>query len=488
MTEEERGQIHASLDEASKQGLFRSVDVRPQIKLQADAPKIVIAIPMGDKDDPDLFVCEGCGHRHFGAVKCARCGAEGLAEKRLRHAGLVPIEWLLNAWQIVPPLLCAMQIMVRKSVLSAQARNEMTAAAIEHGAKYIFYWDDDTIIPPKAIYDLHNAMERTPDAAIITGVYTTREPLPEPLVYKHQGQGAYWDFDTTPGNLEEIYAAGAGCMMARIDALKEIEATLGGPWWVDEQDMDAHERGEGRILWGHDIRFCRRAIEAGRTGKTSQEWKVYLAGWVQCYHFDVPSQTMYALPSDAPCFKNKNTASYWDYLWKAEGHGTGRLYPELYARVLEEVPAESNLVDVGCGIGIFMDMAVKKKRVRAYGYDISAQAIEHLKERWLDGEVCDVRDFKLNHFPAGETVVVSTETIEHLDDARFAYFLGECQGARRVILTTPDGKLEGTPEGEHVQEFTQESLSERLTPHFRVVTVHKVEPHYLMAVCEGGGT
>jgi len=530
MTED---QISESLQKAIETGRYRSTDMRPQIKLPPAAPKIAVCIPMGDKDDPDLFVCENedCKHRHFGVVKCGKCGTEHSARKKLRHAGLIPIEWWMSAQQIVPPLLSSMSIMVRKSVLSAQARDEMTKEAIRLGCKYIFYWDDDTIIPPKAIYDLHNMMERNPDAGIISGVYFTRENCPEPLIYKRHGQGAYWGFDPfTYGNLDPIFGAGAGCMMARVDALKEVDRNLadGEPFWKDEFDMELFESTGHRAMWGHDIRFCRRMWESwqittpveatainedgsdildeqGEPAKitleevgplgvrdvnkeVSEEWKVYAAGWIMCHHFDIPRQTMFGTPQLQDWLRKKkdnqnNTPAYWDHVWKAEGHDTWRTYPPLYDRIVELVPRHSKVVDVGCGIGVLLDRLAKQKQCDTYGYDIAPEAIKMMKSRWIEGEAMDLIDFELNHFDQDDSVVVSTETMEHLDDERLEKVLSEAAKAKMAILSTPQGHLEGTPHGEHVQEWTKEEYEALLKKHFSKVSVEVIAPHYLLGVC-----
>jgi len=511
--------IEKSIKDAEGKMQYIRAEMRPPIKQKPDTPKIAVCIPMGDKDDPNLFTCEKCGHRHFGIVTCEKCKHEQSAMQKLRHAGLAPIEWLLNAWQIVPPLLCSMVIMVRKSVLSAQARNEMTHDALEMGCKYIFYWDDDTVIPPKAIYDLHNYMETHPEAGIITGVYTTREENPEPLIYKQHGQGAYWDFSTKPGILEEIFGAGAGCMMARVEALRDVERLLGGPWWADEHDLAKLESGGTKILWGHDIRFCRRMkecadlykekeaiVEVEVDGKVvgtertmvadpegpSMPWKVYVAGHILCYHFDIQRQRMFSMPPDSPPMRgNANAASYWDYIFKHEGWEHQRFYPALYERVCELVPEDSKVVDVGCGTGVLLDMLTKKKHIRGYGLDHSEEAIGMLRQKWLEGEVGDIRDLKMNHWPVKETVVVSTETLEHLDDERLERMLSEMAKCKMAIIGVPDGVIPNTPQGEHLREFDKTSLRKLLKKHFPTVRIESItdprtQGSRLIAVCTKG--
>ena len=297
MKAEQKAAIEASIEEAKQKNLFESILIRPGVKVLPGPPEITISIPMGDKDDPSMLTCDHCEGRHFTpVVKCPYCEKEHPADRKLRRAGLAPVEWLLNAWQLVPPLLCSVQVFVRKSVLSAQARNEMTYEAIKSGTKYIFYWDDDTLIPQKTIYEMHGLMERVPEAAIITGVYCTREPCSEPLLYKANGEGAYWGVSKEPGVLEEVFAAGAGCMMARVEALEDVERILGGKWWEDVRDLESDDHAERNTLWGHDVRFCKRVWDITDHPEARQHWKVLAAGWIQCGHFDVDEQTVYMVP------------------------------------------------------------------------------------------------------------------------------------------------------------------------------------------------
>ncbi len=489
-------EVKASIKQAEEDGLFRVMDIRSQGKVLPTSPKLAIAIPCGDKDDPDMYQCPHCKTRQFTKVQCTKCGGEFDQRLRLRRAGLVPIEMMANPLQLVMPLLTSVQFLFRKSILSAQARNEMTWQAIENGVKYIAYWDDDTLWPPKAFYDMHNIMERHPEAAVISGVYTTRDDCQEPLVYKQHGQGAYWDFNTNRGIIEPIFGAGAGCMLARVSALIEMREVLDeAPWWLDTHDLTRQG------MWGHDIRFCKRMHEltAKKLGISLEEvyddiyhnrvregsWQVYLAGWIHCGHLDITTQKVYELPKDAPCFKSGdiNTGLYWNHLWKQRGIEWGEsatAYVGLYERICQMIPEGSSVVDVGCGIGVLMDMLTKKRHAHVFGVDISSEAIEMVKSRWMEGVVGDAADF---HVKGEDHYVVATETIEHLSDAKLASFLKEASRGRGAILTTPDGHLEGVPAGEHVHTFDRTSLRNLLKPYFRQINIEKVAPHFLLAVC-----
>lgn len=486
--------LSKSLEKATEDGLFRESDIRPSVKLHSDAAKIAIAIPIGDKDDPDMYQCPHCERRQIPeSIKCANCGGEIDAGFKLRTSGLVPIEFLMAMWQVVPPLLVSMAVMVRKGILSAQAREEMTHAAIEQGMKYIFFVDDDVLVPNKALYDMHNQMELNPKLGAITGVYTTREDCPEPLIYKEQGQGAYWNFTTKRNVTEPIMAAGAGCLLVRVECLKEVKDILGGPWWSDVHEF---ERGGGRSMWGHDVRFCRRIWLAGEDPKASQKWEVHVAGWVQCYHYDCREQKLYSMPKNAPCFTNTNTAGYWDYVWQTEGQEEGfrnsGVYLPLYKAVAENVPQYADVIDVGSGPGMLMEILARLRQAKCLGVDLSPWAVGQLKERMFEAQLCDVKDWKYDRINGGgkDPLVVCTETMEHMTDEQIEHFLTEAAKAPRTIITVPDGKLEGTPEGEHLQIYTAESLEGALKPKFKSVTVSKIPrsetTNFLLAVCDRG--
>jgi 2-polyprenyl-3-methyl-5-hydroxy-6-metoxy-1,4-benzoquinol methylase len=155
------------------------------------------------------------------------------------------------------------------------------------------------------------------------------------------------------------------------------------------------------------------------------------------------------------------------------------------------VPEDSKVVDIGCGTGVLLDMLTKRKHIRGYGVDFSEESIGKLKQKWMEGEVQDIRNLKLNHWPAKETVAVSTETLEHLDDERLGKLLKEISKCKMAILTTPDGTLPGTPGGEHVREFDKASLKKLLGKHFPRVKIESItDPgasgSRLVAICTKG--
>lgn len=255
---------------------------RSAIKL-ADCPGIVVCVPIGGKEDASEFETPD-GQRWQQAGN--------------RANGLVPIQWVLAQMGWVAPLNVAVSYMVQWGMMSAKARQIMTAAVLADlpDTKYIFYVDDDTIIPPLGLYMLHNFMEKNPDAGAVTGLYVTRQAPSEPVIYKTHGAGAYWGFTTgKDAQPEEIFSCGAGCLLVRTSALREVQATIGNdvPLWTDEVATKVDTGGEPlKITWGHDVRFCKNLIETG--------WKVYLEPRVECGHWDVARQTEFRLADNSP--------------------------------------------------------------------------------------------------------------------------------------------------------------------------------------------
>ena len=205
---------------------------RTAIKL-AERPKLIVAIPIGGKPVIDVFE-----------------DAEGKRwqnERGFRAQGLVPATFMLAHMNWVPPLNVSMAYMVKQNMLSSHARQVMTMEAIRMNAEYIFYVDDDTLIPPLGLYTLYNWMEQNPHAGAISGVYTTREDPNEPLIYQAHGEGCAWDFEMGPGaKPEPIFGAGAGCLLARLSAVKDwMDKNPGVPIWADEKEVAAvNQKGE----------------------------------------------------------------------------------------------------------------------------------------------------------------------------------------------------------------------------------------------------
>src|SRR4030095_13600344 len=68
-----------------------------------------------------------------------------------------------------------------------EARNWFAEQAIANNAKYIFFWDEDVLIPPHALRELMYVADNWENIAVISGIYCIKLERPEPLVVQTTG-------------------------------------------------------------------------------------------------------------------------------------------------------------------------------------------------------------------------------------------------------------------------------------------------------------
>ena len=469
-------------------------DRRPSIKLKGD-PHIVVCLPVGPTPQKAIYECpkEGGG-----------CGSKWEDARAFTVPAALPVQFLLSHMNLITPLNTTMSYLVEYGRLSAEARQVMTKQAIRMNAKYILYWDIDTLPPQLGLYTLHNFMERNPHVGAVSGVYTTRETPNEPLLYTAHGEGAAWDFPMGPSaEPQPIFGAGAGFLLARVDAIKDViakEAEANGgeevPIWADSRTLDTGEMSnKRRITWGHDVRFCYLLNKNG--------WPVYGDGRVLCDHVDMRTNTIYSVPSDAPGLvntqrRNVNTEGYWNHLYGQEGLETWRRYEDMFKEVEDEVQEARNVVELGCGMGVLGQRLVARRAVHYRGYDISSVGVEACRARFLDAEQLDVKEIESSHLDGADTVV-ATEIMEHLDEYVYNKVMDTVtrSGVKKFIFTVPDNCMGPDEVPEHTALFNEELVRERhaalMDRHDDILEagrmwgdlrIRKADDHHLICVLE----
>lgn len=161
-------------------------------------------------------------------------------------------------------------------VLPAENREAITQRAIEGGAKYLIFFDDDTLMPRDTLLRFMRDMETLPNAAIISGLCCKKSKDLEPEVFKAPNDGRYWKYQKD--SVEQVWATGAGCMAINLTYVKQMKP----PYWIDEVVEDENSA----IKYGQDINFCRKLQE-------ETDGKVYLDTHVQCGHLDIKTGLIY---------------------------------------------------------------------------------------------------------------------------------------------------------------------------------------------------
>ena len=461
---------------------------RSAIKL-AEKPKLIVALPIGSK--PLTSVLPG------------KDGQLYEVNDGFRAPGLLPVEFMLSHMNWVPPLNVSMAYLIKKNMLSSHARQVMTKEAIRMGAEYIFYVDDDTLIPALGLYTLYNFMERNPHAGAVTGVYTTRETPNEPLVYQEHGDGCAWNFEMGPDAIPELcFGAGAGCLLARVSAISDTIEKMTKehgqeiPIWADEKDMPAvGGKDKQRVMWGHDVRFCRLL--------NMHDHPVYVDGRVLCGHHDIRTSKTFVVPDDAPGFQkvkdrlgNINTPGYWDQVYSQEGADSWRKYPEMFEAVTRAVRDASDkyepstVVELGCGVGILGSKLTAEVGVSWRGYDISDVGVGMAKARFLDALVMDVQAITVEELKYGG-LIVATELIEHLNrDVAIALLQKiDKAGPHKFIFTTPNGCMGPDEVPEHTalfdMDYVEALLAEALPDdHKWTIRMDEADAKHLICVME----
>lgn len=208
--------------------------------------------------------------------------AKGLAFAIPSADGTTCIEWAIAAGTLQWPLnMNRIVLTVKGSTDIAACRQTIAEAAIEQGCKYLFFLDDDVIVPSNVLLHLTTLLDNNNPpvgkVAAVTGIYCGKVETNSPHVYKEMGEGAYWHWKK--GDTFEIANCGAGCLLIDLAVL----AKLPKPWFKFVL--------EENVTIGEDVYFCELLRKEG--------YKLMAHGGVLCKHWDKNTGTMYELPADS---------------------------------------------------------------------------------------------------------------------------------------------------------------------------------------------
>jgi GT2 family glycosyltransferase len=178
-----------------------------------------------------------------------------------------------------------LQVIPGRSV--EEARNVAVQKAREVGAKYLFFLDDDVLIPNQALRRMIFKMENTEDRYaidLLTGIVPVKTDPPEPAIFRGHRPGAFWGWKFN--EVFEIDACGMACCLIRVSAFDKVAE----PWFDWEASMDGSNQHEV----GEDIGFCNKLREAGG--------RLMADGGVLCGHMD-PDGKVYSLGLDSAPFR-----------------------------------------------------------------------------------------------------------------------------------------------------------------------------------------
>ncbi|MFW6107935.1 MAG: class I SAM-dependent methyltransferase [bacterium] len=185
---------------------------------------------------------------------------------------------------------------------------------------------------------------------------------------------------------------------------------------------------------------------------------------------------------------NVNTPRHWDRKWEEVGPDGARWcrFPKKFARICELVAPRARVLDVGCGVGILLDMLRDRKDCACTGLDISPTAIAMVEAKGMRGVVATLPEMPLDD--ASFDAAVATELIEHL--SRPERTLHEIARVTRpggtIILSTPNEDLRPEDTVEHLNAYDTRSLARFLGTvaedvHVEVIEEDGFEADFLLA-------
>jgi len=153
------------------------------------------------------------------------------------------------------------------------ARNHAAQLMLEQGFQYLFFVDDDVIVPPNAYEIL-----KSDNLDIVSGMYYRRnEPLAPVAIVKYAQGGQGWLPQWKLGEIIPVYYTGAGCLLIK----RKVFETMPYPWfewYCDRRDLPEIERTS------EDFTFCRKLEKYGIVP--------YVDTRVQCKHCGLSKVTV----------------------------------------------------------------------------------------------------------------------------------------------------------------------------------------------------
>ncbi len=152
-------------------------------------------------------------------------------------------------------------------------RELLVRRAIAAGADVLAMVDDDMVLPPDALVQLCDELERDPQTALVGALYYSRDGL------RPMAANGWQRTDTRRGYIpafandaRPVDAVGFGCVVVRVSAL----ATLARPIFHAQVFLEEHA-GRARVC-NEDYLLCERLRHAG--------FVVRLHAGVRCGHYD----------------------------------------------------------------------------------------------------------------------------------------------------------------------------------------------------------
>lgn len=189
---------------------------------------------------------------------------------------------------------------ILEAVLKQIAHGEIVDGVIRNEGlpRFLFFLDDDVIMPPDTLRRLVHRMDNLPeDVGAISGVYYSKSEPGEPLIFKERGRGSYYDWRI--GDFFKIWAAGCGLVLIRTEALRRMIEQQSHPLFSIDYGLHMNEKGvlEARSIT-EDLYFY---TKMGKTlAPNGKPYSLWIDTTIQAKHFDMYSERFFGLQPEEP--------------------------------------------------------------------------------------------------------------------------------------------------------------------------------------------
>lgn len=159
--------------------------------------------------------------------------------------GLVKVQTFSSLVQLFRVLKFPWELLVQTGSLVHENRNILVRRALQDNFTHVLFVDSDMVCTPEIVFSL---LSREKD---IVGAISYARKLPLVATYKKFAEG--FDIWEKHGDIIKCAGVGTGFMLIRTDVFKKLEQ----PWFMFTHDES------GKLDYGEDMFFCRKAREAG---------------------------------------------------------------------------------------------------------------------------------------------------------------------------------------------------------------------------------
>lgn len=194
--------------------------------------------------------------------------------------GNVRVEWTMMLMALEMPVNLTYATKIVSGTTVEDARNVLVKEAQDLEANYIFFLDDDVLVPNQTINRMVYVLENEREYDMLTAIVPIKSPSGEPCIFKEGYSSSYWDW--TFNERFEVDSCGMAACMVRMDAFKKVAE----PYfeWIKEQKGPGHT-----YEVGEDVGFCKKLTGAGG--------KILADGGILCGHIDSGGR-VFTIPPD----------------------------------------------------------------------------------------------------------------------------------------------------------------------------------------------